>query len=344
MAGPKAKIKRLLANVLRKSAWAKRLIYANGSAFRDEIDSVVYGNRLNHDQNSTKNEKFIYTLRRNTHRLEKGLIMRPRRPVFALDYIQETVTAYEAMAGKHCESDSGLSQLLQWSHDVLVSFFECTSGADNPLIIKLKSRFEVAINSIDATRSNYAPFSRGVDPSGITIEQFQALSLHRRSCRWYLPKRVPRELIDSAMDAARYAPSACNRQAFCYYVFDDPEIASEVGGIPYGTKGFNEQFPCFVVIVGTLVAYPFARDRHVIYIDGSLAAMAFQYGLEVQGIGSCCINWPDDPALNRRMRERLKLGQHERVVMCMSLGYPDPEGLVPYSQKKTLDELRKYVK
>ncbi|MEM7625319.1 MAG: nitroreductase family protein [Planctomycetota bacterium] len=344
MARAKAIVSRLLANTLRKSVWAKRLIYANGSAFRDEIDSVVYGNRLNHDQNSVRDEKSVYTLRRNTHRLEKGLIMRPRRPVFALDYIEETIAAYESLAGKHCDTDQGQGQLLQWSHDVLTAYFEGTAEADHPLIDKVKARFEDATKRIEATRSDYAPFSRGAEPSGISIEQLQALSLHRRSCRWYLPKPVPRELIDAAMDAARYAPSACNRQAFCYYVFDDPEIASEVGGIPYGTKGFNQQFPCFVVIVGNLAAYPFARDRHVIYIDGSLAAMAFQYGLEVQGLGSCCINWPDDPALNRRMRERLGLGPHERVVMCMSLGYPDPEGMVPYSQKKTLDEIRKYVK
>ena len=33
-------------------------------------------------------------LRRNTHRLEKGLIMKPRRPVFAEGFILETVQAF----------------------------------------------------------------------------------------------------------------------------------------------------------------------------------------------------------------------------------------------------------
>jgi hypothetical protein len=33
-------------------------------------------------------------LRRNTHRLEKGLIMRPRRAVFGANYIGETVTIF----------------------------------------------------------------------------------------------------------------------------------------------------------------------------------------------------------------------------------------------------------
>ena len=34
-------------------------------------------------------------LRRNIHRLEKGLVSRPRRHVFALDYIGSTVTRFE---------------------------------------------------------------------------------------------------------------------------------------------------------------------------------------------------------------------------------------------------------
>ena len=39
----------------------------------------------------------VFLLRRNVHRLEKGLLMRPRRPVFGLKYIEELVNAYERL-------------------------------------------------------------------------------------------------------------------------------------------------------------------------------------------------------------------------------------------------------
>ena len=56
-----------------------------------------------------------FLLRRNTHRLEKGLIMRPRRDVFALDYIEETVNQYAV-----CKELSAVTETeLQWVHDVL---------------------------------------------------------------------------------------------------------------------------------------------------------------------------------------------------------------------------------
>ena len=68
----------------------------------------------------------------------------------------------------------------------------------------------------------------------------------------------------------------------------------------------------------------------------------FVFALEAQGLGSCCLNWPDLERQERRMDTLLRLEPDERVIMLVALGYPDPEGLVAYSQKKPLDELRSY--
>ena len=70
--------------------------------------------------------------------------------------------------------------------------------------------------------------------------------------------------------------------------------------------------------------------------------MAFQFALEVQGVSSCCINWPDVNVKEKEMAKALSLLPDERVVMCMSIGFPDPEGEVPFSQKRCLDDLRVY--
>jgi len=36
------------------------------------------------------------------------------------------------------------------------------------------------------------------------------------------------------------------------------------------------------------------------------------------------------------------LSHYEQPVLMLSVGYPDPEGLVPISLKKSLSELRSY--
>jgi hypothetical protein len=58
-------------------------------------------------------------------------------------------------------------------------------------------------------------------------------------------------------------------------VFDDAELTREVASIPTGTTGFGHNFPAIVVLIGKLHAWFSEPDRHLIYIDASLAAMAF---------------------------------------------------------------------
>jgi nitroreductase len=109
-----------------------------------------------------------------------------------------------------------------------------------------------------------------------------------------------------------------------------------------GTRGYAENIPVFVVIVGDLSAFFSERDRHLIYTDGCLAAMSFVFALETLGLSSCCINWPDIAEREAAMAEFLRLRPHERPIMCVAVGYPDRQGMVPFSQKKSLNQLRRY--
>ena len=115
-----------------------------------------------------------------------------------------------------------------------------------------------------------------------------------------------------------------------------------MAAIPFGAAGYGHQIPALAVLVGRLDHYFSPRDRHVIYVDGALAAMGFMYALETLGLSSSVINWPDFEPLEAKMQATLGLDYHERVIMLIAIGHADPEGLVPYSQKKPLDLLRRY--
>src|SRR5690606_21336945 len=62
--------------------------------FRREHYAVLSG-KVTHLKGNYSGNANLYTLIRNTHRIEKGLLMKPRRDVFASDFITETVTCYE---------------------------------------------------------------------------------------------------------------------------------------------------------------------------------------------------------------------------------------------------------
>lgn len=328
----------LILSLCVRSPLASSLYYAfTSSAFRREHHGVLYG-KLKYSEELKIAQDSNYLLRRNIHRLEKGLIMKPRRDVFATDYIDETVNSYKNALLANQNKLTTDSEL-QWAHDVLKQYFSIV-GSD-PSIDQAREKFSV----LEPLYSNKpcVPYKRDLSkPLSVNYDQFLELSYRRRSVRWYLPKPVPRNLLDRAITAAALSPSACNRQPFEFRIFDESELVQKVASIPMGTKGFNHNFSAIVVVVGKLRAYFSERDRHVIYIDGALASMSFMYALETLGLSSCAINWPEMEPQESRMASLLNLEPDERVIMLISVGYPDPDGMVPYSQKKSLNQIRRY--
>ncbi len=277
-----------------------------------------------------------YLLRRNIHRIEKGLLMRPRKEVFAEGYIVETVQRYQVAL-----QNAGLSapEELQWAHDVLQTYFSVVQS--NPQLDHARRIFE-SCAQIELCDPPRVPYKREVSEPPVSYEAMLQLARRRRSVRWYLQKPVPHELIDKAIEIAALSPGACNRQAFEFRVFDDPKTVQAIASLPGGTKGISQNFPAIAVVVGKLRAYENESDRHLIYIDGSMAAMSFMFALETLGLSSVGINWADVKSREAKMANALRLESDERVILLIAFGYPDPDGLIAYSQKKDLSLLRKY--
>ncbi|MBN2176315.1 MAG: nitroreductase family protein [Demequinaceae bacterium] len=279
-------------------------------------------------------------LRRNIHRLEKGLLMQPARDAFARDYIGETVEFYSRALSRP-DSMVGIDLgEIQWAHDVLARFFSVTSTIDSVIA---KARADYAALPVPSSPGDLypKPVSK-LEKTDITYDQMLHLALNRRSVRWFLDKPVSRDLIDKAMVVARQSPSACNRLPYEFLVFDDPEMVAKVAGIPFGASGYSHQIPTVIVIKGDLSSYFSPRDRHIPYIDASLAAMSFIFALETLGLSASPINWPDFEPLEAKMAKTLHLKPYERVIMLLAVGYADPKGAVGSSRKKDLDTLRRY--
>ena len=128
--------RRFLVPFFSRHPWLASLYYVVVSRkFGREHKAVLSGrNRYYASLRDPADTSFL--LRRNTHRLEKGLIMRPRRDVFALDYIEETVNQYAV-----CKESSAVTETeLQWVHDVLSDYFACVGSS--PAIDKARALFQ----------------------------------------------------------------------------------------------------------------------------------------------------------------------------------------------------------
>jgi nitroreductase len=306
--------------------------------FNREQAAVLRGRR-NYYRNKHRDRLTHVELRRNIHRLEKGLIMRPRRDVFARDYITETIEFYEeAVAQCRTAPDTMEQSEMDWAHDVLTEYFRVSAEGDRT-VDAARSRFDAAEYPGEFTGK--IPYVKK-QLSTVGYDDLERLVMQRRSVRWFEDRAVPRDLVDQALLLARQAPTACNRLPYEFRLFDDPEQVRVVSGIPFGTAGYGHNIPAIAVVVGKLESYFSPRDRHAIYVDSSLAAMQFMLGLETLGLSSSVINWPDFEPLERKMQKTLGLELTDRVVMLIAIGYAHPEGMVPYSQKKELDTFRRF--
>ena len=102
----------------------------NALTFNREQSAVLRGRRNYYRNKSTARTTHV-ELRRNIHRLEKGLIMRPRREIFARDYITETIEFYETAARQWRQAPGTMdSSEMEWAHDVLTEYFRVSGTTD----------------------------------------------------------------------------------------------------------------------------------------------------------------------------------------------------------------------
>jgi nitroreductase len=267
--------------------------------------------------------------RRNVHRIEKGLVMDPRRDVFAEGYILETVKQFVSASLPESYIDEGERK---WATDVLKSYFDAVTHTQ--IISEAYKKYMAAIGG-SAKDPSFVPYKKeSVVPSGIQFEDLRKLFVERRSVRWFEDRPVAQEIVEQAVEAAGWAPTACNRQPYRFHAFYGVENAGDVARLAGGTAGFDKNIQCLIVVVGDLSNYVEERDRHLIYIDASLAAMQLMLALQALGLSTVPINWPDVEEREIKLQTRLQSAPYERPIMMIGVGYGKPQGKIPYSQKK----------
>ncbi|WP_199253941.1 nitroreductase family protein [Mycolicibacterium mengxianglii] len=299
---------------------------------RREAAAVVWGQYFSlHGDDRAE----LTAIRRDVHRIEKGLVMRPRRVPFGKDYVPALV---ESIA-RQIDRDALPPEDLAWANDVLSCYFDVTSEVSDDWVAAARTGFKAL--RINALGQGLVPAPRSQAPeSDVSIDALEYLAIRRRSVRWFKPDPVDREAVDRALRVAGQSPSACNRQNIRFHLLFGPEHTEPVLQTVGGTRGFASQVPAAAVVIGRLAGYRHTFDRHAIYVDGGLASMSFLFALETLGLSSCCINWPDVASRYDAIRKHVALAPDEQVVMLIAFGHADPDGLVPSSHKRGIAYLR----
>ena len=329
--------KTMTVSLLKK---VKRSMKIVGLKRKQELswDHHVLNSRLRYKFNALKagielnkrDQANLFNLRRNIHRIEKGLSYENVKEVFAESYILETV--------QYLEIDARLNYIdtetRQWCEAVLNVYFNvCGNSAT---IETARKRYKNL--NLENKYPDRVPYLCNTRPQlSVDYDALYNLALRRRSVRFYTSKTVESTVVEKALKLALQSPSACNRQSFKYLFFNQPEIVREISLIPGGVAGYS--IPSVVVLIGSYRGYFDERDINAPVIDASLSAMAFLFALETLGLSSVCINWPNLLDREEKIRRVIHLESDEFVIMLIGIGYPDSSGKIPYSAKRPVNEV-----
>jgi len=164
----------------------------------------------------------------------------------------------------------------------------------------------------------------------------------RRSCRAYDPTRdVPDAWIAHCLEAARQAPSACNRQPWRFVVVRNRDTRTalvERGLLPGIQHGWLADAPVVVALCAerdwvTHRAAPLVSGVPYWLLDVGIAGEHFVLAAAELGLGTCWIGWIQRTAVRRI----LGIPRSVHPVSLIALGFPRQEN--PSSPPRPRKEL-----
>jgi nitroreductase len=277
----------------------------------------------------------ISGLIRNIHRLEKGMCIQNSERLFATDFIYETVKYLEQELHFKTQRDS---KILTWSADVLDHYFKRFPNRQE--IEKARINFEKIRFLLPDNKEKLLPFKYSqIRKSNISLQDFETLSKERKSVRFYdSSKKIEIEKLLKAVEISTNTPTACNKFPLKFHIITKEEEILKAIKIPYGITCFSKEIPIICFLISDLSSYH--QEPGMLgtpFVDAGLVGANFMYALELQGLASCPINWIQTPQKEKEIRNFLNLKPYETCTICFTIGYPDQDSKVCFSQRKSLE-------
>jgi nitroreductase len=153
----------------------------------------------------------------------------------------------------------------------------------------------------------------------------------RWSPRSFLPDPVPRAVLESMVEAARWAPSSINLQPWRFFVTGQGETRKSWNeAVGPGNRAWSDKAPALAWVVARKTmgpnpyAPPEAPNRHALF-DAGAAALSFVLEGERHGLRSHYMGGIDA----QKAHALLGLDAEHEVVCAIAVGRPGPASALP---------------
>lgn len=151
----------------------------------------------------------------------------------------------------------------------------------------------------------------------------------RRSCRSYRPDPVPRDALDRMLEAARRAPSACNRQPWRFVVVTRRETRDAIAsrGLLPGVSGRWVAEAPVLIVMGMCRAFlthrvaPLMSGVDYSWMDLGIAGEHLVLQATELGLGTCWIGWIRSAVIRKLVGWPVSI----RPAIVFTIGWPRSE-------------------
>ncbi|WP_079435679.1 nitroreductase family protein [Zoogloea sp. LCSB751] len=172
-----------------------------------------------------------------------------------------------------------------------------------------------------------------------TLDSPEEFFLSRFTLREFKPQVVSDDIVQRAVSLTMKTPSVCNRQAWHIYHTSDPSVRDAVLTLQSGNRGFGDKIPNIFIVTADLKAFMQGEEHYQHWIDGGMLAMSLVYSLHSLGVASCCLNWSQTPARDKRLREIVNIRDSHSIIMMIGAGWPSDNNTVCVSPRRPVSEV-----
>lgn len=299
-------------------------------------DLKYFMKESNLDSKDDKEAFLRSTMIANYHIIEKGLSMPHRRLGFGKDVLISLTKIC-----KHYFEQYGNNDQLEYAVSIVKEYDELHKAEkyklDDNLQDNINSLLLMFPNAIPAEQIHYTK-KQFFDDSNAPFDVF---SCSRHSMRHFGGK-VDIEQIKKAVNLAKNAPSACNKQPVRIYVVSDKQMVSNILEMQQGNRGFGQDIDKVIIITTQYTGCTRFSERYMPFMDAGIFTMNLLYSLHFYHIGAIPLVWLSTKERDNKLRDKVNIPQNEVPAIVIGLGDVTDTIICAQSPRIDLDSIMKY--
>ena len=295
-------------------------------------DLIFFVRHSNVSLSNNSEAKLMSTLIASYHIIEKGLSMPNRRLGFGSEVMKGLILKCSTYAARYGDG----SDQFQYAIGIIREYDNLHKKSHYPLSDSLQQDIDKILSAYDFPAAQQMEMSRETffAQANASFEQF---SMSRHSTR-HFDGSVSAELLMKAMDLARHAPSACNKQIVKAYVVTNPTKTKEILDLQEGNRGFGHLIDKVVVITTRYCGCTRYSDRFYPFVDAGIYSMNLLYALHYYQVGAIPLVWLSTEERDKTLRRMIAAADDEMPCLVVGVGAVAEHVVCASSPRKNLSE------